>query len=106
MYQNNIQYVDIVVTKHAIKRIRERGGNLEEIISYLRHSKSLLLLKNCKGYEILIPLKGKLVGHFDGKALIIKSFLWFFKGNSRFEVAIRVSSVNLPKAWAFGNTVG
>lgn len=105
MYQNRIRHVDIWVTKHAIRRIRERGSKLDEIISYLRYSKSLLLLKNCKGYEILIPLKGKLVGDFDGRTLIIKSFLWFFKGNGRFEATIRASSVNLPRTWTFGNAI-
>jgi hypothetical protein len=96
----------IVITNHAMQRIRERVVNSEDIIQFLLKSKVLILLKNHLGFEIIIPFKGRLVGDFDGEDFIVKSFLlplrfgkdyYLNRRKSRDRHVVRVSSVTLPK---------
>ena len=85
--------------------MKERGSDPTAIISYLQKSKSLVLSKNRHGYEVVVPLKGKLVGDFDGDTLVIKSFLWSFRENGKFESVVRASSVTPHKIWSFHNSM-
>jgi len=102
--------IEIVLTYHAVKRMRERASDPRDIISFLRKSNEVVLLENHQGFEIPIPLKGRLVGDFDGDhTFIAKSFLppfrfgrdYYVNGReSRFGCSVRVSFVLLP-----GNTM-
>jgi hypothetical protein len=98
--------VKVVITRHALHRIRERAGNPHEVLSFLTQSE-LTLLKNCAGYEITIPLKGRIVGDFeDETTFIAKSFKHPFRfGKEYFTFgknptsgrSLRVSSLVLPR---------
>ena len=66
--------VKVLFTKHAIRRIWERGCNFQQVISCLDVSHGECITKNGKGYEIVIPMKGRLVGDFNNGQFIVKSF--------------------------------
>jgi len=69
--------ITLIFTKHAIQRIYERGWSLESVIEYLRQNKLFLMYRNKEGYEIRIPMKGRLVGDFEDKnTFIVKSYLY------------------------------
>jgi len=67
--------LEIVVTKHALRRMRERGCDPAYLHKYLSRTRILHLKRNSRGYEIAIPFKGRLVGDFDEGKFIIKTFL-------------------------------
>ena len=73
--------LEIVVTKHALERMRERGCDPEYLHKYLSRTRILHLKRNSRGYEVAIPFKGRLAGDFDGGKFIIKTFLpaWYNK---------------------------
>jgi hypothetical protein len=84
--------IRVVVTKHAIRRIAERAGDPQIILSYLRGSKELMLIKNNQGYELIIPLKGRLVGDFDDEVTFVaKSFLFPFRNRTDYYANARKS---------------
>jgi len=73
----NTNQLKIVITKHAIQRIMERGCSPDEVLSFLLKSNVVVLLKNHmrgRGYEILMPFKGWLVGDLDHDVFIVKTF--------------------------------
>ena len=97
-----INEIPIVITNHAIQRMKERAVNSKEIIQFLIRSNLLILLENHQGFEIIVPFKGRLVGDFDGENFIVKSFLlpprfgrdYYLNGRkSKDRYVIRVSSV-------------
>jgi len=67
--------LEIVVTKHALRRMRERGCDPAYLHRYLSRTRILHLKRNSRGYEIVIPFKGRLAGDFDGDTFVIKTFL-------------------------------
>jgi len=67
--------LEIVVTKHALRRMRERGCDPAYLHKYLSRTRILHLKRNSRGYEAVIPFKGRLAGDFDGERFIIKTFL-------------------------------
>jgi len=67
--------LELVVTKHALKRMKERGCNPVYVYRYLRRIRKLHLKRNSRGHEAAIPFKGRLAGDFDGEKFIIKTFL-------------------------------
>lgn len=104
MWVNRIRRMEI--TSHAVRRMMERCCNPEEVISFLRRSNKLILLKNHQGYEIIIPFKGRLVGDFDGGTFIVKSFLlpprfgkdYYVNGRkSRDGCMVKVLTVSYPR---------
>lgn len=101
-----VDEIRIVLTNHAMRRIKERVVNSKDIIQFLLKSKALILIENHQGYEIIIPFKGRLVGDFDGEDFIVKSFLLptrfgkdYYLNNrkSRDRHIVSVSSVTLPR---------
>lgn len=90
-----VEKIDLVFTKHSIKRMRERGGNFGMVVSLLKRLGKHSLVKKRRGYEIVIPFKGRLVGDFDDTKLIVKSYQ-FPKfadyGNAR-KQSIRISHI-------------
>ena len=67
--------LEIVVTKHALKRMMERGCDPAYLHKYLSRTRILHLKRNSRGYETIIPFKGRLAGDFDEGKFIIKTFL-------------------------------
>lgn len=77
VYEVAARKVVLIFTKHAVRRIYERGSHLGELVGYISRNRSLLLKKNREGYEIQVPMKGRLVGDFDDDhRFIVKSFLY------------------------------
>jgi len=93
--------VDLIITKHAIRRAHERGLMLSELLDFLRRNKIILMHKNSKGYEILVPMKGRLVGDFEDRhSFIIKSFLYPALRNNatrNSHIVVAISKIHLPK---------
>jgi len=71
----NYKGVEIVVTKHALERMKERGCDPAYLHRYLSRTRVLHLKRNSRGYEVSIPFKGRLAGKFDGEKFIVKTFL-------------------------------
>ena len=101
MWTNNIQ---IVITYHAISRMKERGCTLSEILCYLRLGR-VVLVEDDEGYEIAVPFKGRLAGDFDQGFFVVKTFLFPFNYGKAYNVCcqktrsqrtVRVISVGLP----------
>jgi len=101
-----VNQIQLAITKHAIQRMIERGCNPKDVILFLRRINGLILLKNHRGYEIIIPFKGRLVGDFEGKTFVVKSFLlptrfaqdyYLNDRKSRDGYLVTVSSVSFPK---------
>ncbi len=75
-----IKNINMIFTRHAVRRVHERGFSLSGLIDYLKRNTFTLLEKNREGYEICIPMKGRLVGKFDDNHnFIVKSFLYPIK---------------------------
>lgn len=100
--------IKVEIKFHAIQRIKERGGNLERAIQYLR-SNLVSLTKNYQGYEIFIPFMGSLAGNFDEDVFVIKTFCppfqlkkdyYRYGKQSRPQQPVRVTSIRLP--WSVG----
>ena len=64
----------IKFTRHAIQRILERCGKIEEIKRYLK-KRQILLSKRAKEYEIVVP-GGRLIGVMENKEFVVKTFLF------------------------------
>jgi len=64
----------IKITRHAVQRMRERGCNPWEI-GVLLNQERVFLVEYPKGFEILMPGKGRLAGDFDCGSFIVKTFL-------------------------------
>ena len=98
---NKVMRVDIVLTKHAIRRMLERGCNPDYVIRVLYVKRKIILVKNRRGFEIIIPYKGRLVGDFDkkdGKRFIVKSFLYSLAPENRIIVKrIHRGRIMVPK---------
>jgi len=87
--RNEVTRADIVLTKHAIRRMLERGCDPDYVMKVLHTEKRIVLMKNRRGYEIILPYKGRLVGDFDkkdGKRFIVKSFLYLLALENRTSV--------------------
>ena len=68
--------IDVIFSPHSISRIKERGGDLIEIISPLKRYNKQSLIKNRNGHEMIIPLKGRLVGDLSQTNFIVKSYIY------------------------------
>jgi len=91
--------VKLIFTKHAIQRIYERGYELREIIQFFERNKLAFMDKNKQGYEIQIPMKGKLVGDFEGEgSFIVKSFLYPIMPTTNYSkyFPVVINSIHLP----------
>jgi len=78
-----IRNINMIFTRHAVRRVHERGFSLSGLIEYLKRNTFTLLEKNREGYEICVPMKGRLVGKFDDNHnFIVKSFLYPIKGQT------------------------
>lgn len=95
--------LNVMITNHAVQRILERGCSLEEVKNYLLRNDKVILFRNHlrgRGYEILIPLKGRLVGDFEGDIFIAKTFklpFWANHINGTGGCSVTVSSVDVGK---------
>ena len=92
--------VTLIFTKHAVHRIYERGYCIEELLRYLDRNKLAFIDKNKCGFEIPIPMKGRLVGDFEGEgSFIVKSFLYpklSAKPSYRKYIPVVIKHVRLP----------
>ena len=73
---NKMKIVELVFTEHAIKRIGERCGNTQQVISLTRSLRNQNLIKNRHSYEICIPQRGRLVGSLKNGQFVVKTFLY------------------------------
>lgn len=98
-----ITRLNVIITKHAVQRIMERGCSLEEVENYLLRNDKVILFRNHlrgRGYEIIIPFKGRLVGDFEGNIFIARTFklpFWTNHTNGTGGCAVAVSSVAIRK---------
>ena len=81
--------LEIVVTKHALRRMRERGCDPLCLHKYLSRTRILHLKRNSRGYEAIIPFKGRLAGDFDGEKFIIKTFLTPYYNKRDYGLCVR-----------------
>ncbi|MHA1381270.1 MAG: hypothetical protein ACTSRG_23125 [Candidatus Helarchaeota archaeon] len=68
------KYIEIILTNHAMYRIYERVGNAN-IIKMCLEGRPTVIYKLGADYEILTPY-GRLIGVFENKSFIIKTFVY------------------------------
>ena len=74
--------IEIVLTTHAIRRIRERCANLENIIHCVEN-KRLMAFKRGKEYVVYVP-NGRFIGIFEQSSFVVKTFLFPFEISKKF----------------------
>jgi len=84
--------IEIEIKSHVINRVKERGGDFLGVIEYLRRG-PVVLSKNCQGYEISIPFKGRLAGDFDRRVFVVKTFLWPFRSKTEHDTYVRKTGI-------------
>lgn len=65
----------VILTSHAIGRMKERGFDPTRIIKQLKKLGETHLLRNSLGYEVVLPFTGRLAGDIENNAFIVKTFL-------------------------------
>ncbi|MFX1514552.1 MAG: hypothetical protein ACFFCQ_18455 [Promethearchaeota archaeon] len=91
--------IDVIFSQHSISRIKERGGDFREVISPLKRDNKQSLIKNRNGYEMIIPLKGRLVGHLSKTEFIVKSYIFpkFSNYGNAKKQTVQISQVYLKE---------
>jgi hypothetical protein len=96
--------ISITLTKHALHRIRERGGSLSLIKGFLE-KRFISFRKRIDGFEILTPW-GRLIGVFESKVFVVKTFVYPFRNKKDYRLHGKVTrktqdyfcaSVSFPK---------
>lgn len=75
MSTSGIPEMDVVITKHAMSRLRSRECAPIFIKLYLQRIRRVCLLKSKRDYMIYIPFKGWLIGIMEGNRFVVKTFL-------------------------------
>jgi len=78
-----MEKIEISFTKHAKKRIRQRGASQELIKAYLEN-KRIPIIQRGKNLEIFTPF-GRLVGILEKGTFVVKTFLYPFRSKSDFQ---------------------
>jgi hypothetical protein len=82
--KRTIYTVNLMLTKHALQRIRERGGSLYLIKGFLE-KQIITLRKRVDGFEISTPF-GRLIGLFENKTFVVKTFVYPFRNKKDYRL--------------------
>lgn len=99
MSRSEIPEMDVIITKHAMDRMRSRGCAPIFIKLYLQRIRRVYLLKSKRDYMIYIPFKGWLIGIVEGNKFIIKTFLLPIYGKTGMpsDTSIIIKQVSFPE---------
>ena len=81
--------INIILTKHSLHRIRERGGSLSVIKGFLE-KRFISFRKRMDGFEILTPW-GRLIGIFESNTFVVKTFVYPFRNKKDYRLHGKVT---------------
>ncbi|MEM0253235.1 MAG: hypothetical protein QXR17_02260 [Candidatus Bathyarchaeia archaeon] len=86
----------MIMTSHAIKRMKERGFNPKYVIERLKKLDETYLLRNSQGYEVILPFTGRLAGIIENNAFVVKTFLLPMYNPEDYNTSVKKTPHSIP----------